>query len=53
METFMKVLKQVGFQLKEKIIPNKMFFIIECSKTMKEADVDKEYSAKACVYKKR
>ena len=53
METFMKVLKQVGFQLKEKVIPNKMFFIIECSKTMKEADVDKAYSAKACVYKKR
>lgn len=53
METFLQILQQVGFQLKEKNIPNKMFFILECSKTSKMADVDKKYSAKACVYKKR
>jgi hypothetical protein len=49
------VLKNVGFQLKEKDVPNKMFFIIECSKTMNETDINKTkmYSAKACVYKKR
>jgi len=55
METFIDVLKNVGFQLKEKVVPNKMFSIIECSKTMNEIDINKTkmYSAKACVYKKR
>lgn len=53
MKKFLRVLKRGGFDITEKPSSNKMFFILECSKSERPQDISDDYSAKACVYKKR
>ena len=53
MKKFLRVLKRAGFDITEKPSSNKMFFILECAKSERPQDISDEYSAKACVYKKR
>ena len=53
MKKFLRVLKRAGFDVTEKPSFNKMFFMLECEKSDRPQTVSKEYSAKACVYKKR
>ena len=53
MKTFLQVLKMSGFDVTEKPSSNRMFFIMECMKSDRKPAVNNEYSAKACVYKKR
>lgn len=53
MKKFLRVLKKAGFDITEKPSSNKMFFILECVKTDRIQDISDDYSAKACVYKKR
>ena len=50
---FIRILKRAGFDMSDRISPNKMFFEIECTKSGREIDIDDDYSAKACIYKKR
>jgi len=53
MKTFLDVLRQSGFDVTEKPSSNKMFFIMECVKSDRQPATVVDYSAKACVYKKR
>jgi ribosomal RNA-processing protein 8 len=53
MKKFLRVLKRAGFDITEKPSSNKMFFIVECMKSDRAQDINDDYSAKACVYKKR
>jgi ribosomal RNA-processing protein 8 len=53
MKKFMRILKRAGFDITEKPSSNKMFFILECAKSERSQDISDDYSAKACVYKKR
>lgn len=53
MKKFLRVLKRAGFDITEKPSSNKMFFMLECAKSERVQDINSEYSAKACVYKKR
>ena len=53
MKKFLRVLKRAGFDVTEKPTSNKMFFMLECEKSDRPQTISKEYSAKACVYKKR
>ena len=53
MKKFLRVLKRAGFNITEKPSSNKMFFILECAKSERTQDISDDYSAKACVYKKR
>lgn len=53
MKKFLRVLKRAGFDIIEKPSSNKMFFILECMKSDRTQDINDDYSAKACVYKKR
>lgn len=53
MKKFLRVLKRAGFDITEKPTSNKMFFMLECEKSDRSQTISKEYSAKACVYKKR
>ena len=53
MKTFLHVLKMSGFDVTEKPSSNRMFFIMECVKSDRKPEKINEYSAKACVYKKR
>ena len=53
MKKFLRVLKRAGFDITEKPSSNKMFFILECEKSERPQDISDDYSAKACVYKKR
>jgi ribosomal RNA-processing protein 8 len=53
MKTFLRVLRRSGFDVTEKPSSNKMFFIMECVKSDRTPETIDEYSAKACVYKKR
>jgi len=50
---FLKILKRAGFDITEKIFDNRMFFLLECVKTSRAPRIDHEFSAKACIYKKR
>jgi ribosomal RNA-processing protein 8 len=53
MKKFLRVLKRAGFDITEKPSSNKMFFMLECAKSERVQDINSDYSAKACVYKKR
>ncbi len=53
LQHFYNALKRAGFNIIHKNFKNKMFFILECVKTNRKKDIDYEFSAKACVYKKR
>lgn len=53
MKKFLRVLKRAGFDITEKPSSNKMFFMLQCEKSERPQDVSADYSAKACVYKKR
>jgi hypothetical protein len=50
---FIRILKRAGLDVHDRPSPNKMFFEIECTKSSREPDIDADYSAKACIYKKR
>lgn len=53
MNTFLHVLEMSGFDVTENPSSNKMFFIMECVRADRSPQVVEDYSAKACVYKKR
>ena len=50
---FIRALKKAGFDCSEKNFENKMFFMLECTKSARTPIFDTEYSAKVCHYKKR
>ena len=50
---FIKVLKRAGFDCTQKSFENKMFFMLECIKTSRAPIFRENYSAKACLYKRR
>ena len=56
MKKFYRILKRAGFIIGQKDFSNKMFFLLDCTKSTdstKEADFDASYSIQACLYKKR
>lgn len=53
MKKFIRILKRAGFDVVDKDNSNKMFFLIECVKTERVSDIDDNYSAKPCLYKRR
>lgn len=52
-KVFTRTIKKAGFNIYERILPNKMFFVLSCKKTDRESTFDETFSAKPCVYKKR
>ena len=56
MKKFFRILKRAGFVIGQKDFDNKMFFLVECTKSVDEAkkvEFDENYSIQACLYKKR
>ena len=53
MKKFLKGIESAGFDITNKSYDNKMFFLLDCKKTNREAVFDANVRAKPCVYKKR
>ncbi|KAL7569243.1 hypothetical protein ACA910_016796 [Epithemia clementina (nom. ined.)] len=53
LEDFLKVLGDLGFRCIEKDLSNKMFFLLRLVKSGKKPKQDVQYTAKACIYKRR
>lgn len=53
-KAFLVTLKAAGFDIIDKSMANKMFFSVDCVKSDDRIpNIDKDYSAKACLYKRR
>lgn len=50
---FLKVMENLGFECMKTDRKNKMFFLMEFQKNGKKPDSKLEYTAKACIYKRR
>ena len=52
-KVFTRTIKKAVFDLDERVSPNKMFFVLDCTKSDRVSVIDETFSAKPCVYKKR
>jgi ribosomal RNA-processing protein 8 len=53
LEHFLQVMEKLGFTCRKTDRKNKMFFLMEFEKNGKKPDPKLEYTAKACIYKRR